>query len=263
MENNIIRVEQLPVISERLHQIKEEVEAKTALATSLVCTEDTYKEVKKVRADLNKDLKYWEDQRKQVKAAVMQPYNDFEEVYKECVSEPFKKADDDLKAKISSVENELKANKAAAVEEYFTEYCQATGIDFLIFADTGVTITMSASEKKLKEQVKAFVDKTADDLTLISSQEHSAEILVEYKKSLNVSAAITGTLARIKAEEEEKAKQEAKKPVEAEEKPIEQPVIAAPVEVEKELVCTFTVTATKTKLRELKTFLVNGGYQYE
>ena len=62
--------------------------------------------------------------------------------------------------------------------------------------------------KSLKEQAKAFVDKIADDLNLIETQEHKAEILVEYKQTLNVSQAITTVTNRFKDIEEEKKKQE-------------------------------------------------------
>ena len=50
MDNQIIVIEQLPVISEKLMQIKEEVTEKVAVATALVCTEETVKEVKKAKA---------------------------------------------------------------------------------------------------------------------------------------------------------------------------------------------------------------------
>lgn len=58
--------------------------------------------------------------------------------------------------------------------------------------------------KSLKEQAKAFIDKIVDDLNLIKTQEHKAEILVEYKQTLNVAQAITIVINRFKAIEEEK-----------------------------------------------------------
>ena len=58
------------------------------------------------------------------------------------------------------------------------------------------------------DEEQEFIDKIADDLNLIDTQEHKAEILVEYKQSLNVSNAITTVNNRFKAIEEEKAKQE-------------------------------------------------------
>lgn len=276
MNTEIISVKQLPVIVEQLAQVKETVIQRVQTATSLVCTDETVKEVKKARAELNSEFKAWEEKRKEVKAAVMTPYEKFEAVYKECVSDTYKAADKDLKSKIDSVENELKEKKSAEVREYFSEYLISKNIDFVAFEQAGINVTLSASLKSLKEQSKAFVDKICDDLALIDTQEHKAEILVEYKKTLNVSAAITGVTARIKAVEDEKRRQEEAAAIRAAEEqrlaeikaavPEPVPEVAAPVEIQSEekiYILRFTVKGTKDKLRELKAFLDNGGYKYE
>lgn len=273
MDNQIIVIEQLPVISEKLKQIKAEVTEKVAVATALVCTEETVKEVKKARAELNADLKAWESKRIEVKNAIMKPYNEFEAVYKDCISDTYKAADKDLKAKIDSVESELKEKKSIEVREYFTEYLASKEIDFVTFEQAGVNVTMSASLKSLKEKVKEFADKIADDLQLIETQENKAEILVEYKKTLNVSQAITSVTSRLRAIEEEKKRQEeaAAKKAEMEKQREETKVTLTPPtieppkveEPEEEYTLAFRVTATKPKLRELKQFLNERGYKYE
>jgi len=56
MENELIVVRQLPVIEERLRSVRAEIEDKTKEAMSLVCTEDTYRDVKKVRSELNRQF---------------------------------------------------------------------------------------------------------------------------------------------------------------------------------------------------------------
>lgn len=276
MSNEIIVVKQLPVIVEQLAQVKETVIERVKTATSLVCTDETVKEVKKARAELNAEFKAWEEKRKEVKTAVMTPYEKFEAVYKDCVSDTYKTADKELKTKIDSVEKELKDKKSTEVKDYFEEYLECKNIDFVTFEQANINITLSASMKSLKEQAKTFIDKICDDLALIDTQEHKAEILVEYKKTLNVSAAITGVTARFKAIEDEKKRiEEAEARRAAEEQrlaeisaaapePVPAPTVeaAAPAE-EKQYTLRFTVTATKDKLRELKAFLDNGGYKYE
>ena len=62
MNNEIMIVKQLPVIEEQLKLIKTEIEEKTSLALSMICTEDTYKEIKKLRADLKHDFEGYEVQ---------------------------------------------------------------------------------------------------------------------------------------------------------------------------------------------------------
>ncbi len=277
MNNEIIKVTQLPIIVEQLHEVKAEVTAKVEQALNLVCTEGTIKDVKKVRSELNKELKDYEDRRKAVKTAIMKPYNDFEEVYKDCISDTYKKADAELKGKIDSVENELKEKKRKEVWYYFEELCEANSLDFITFENANINVTLSASMKSLKDQARNFVFKIVDDLNLIDTQEHKDEILYEYKASLNVSNAITTVANRYKAIEEAKAREEERKAreqaeaeaaakvervVEAVAPPTVEP-IAPPVEEEKTYTLKFIVRGTMPKLKALKEFLNNGGYDYE
>lgn len=280
MSNEIIVVKQLPVIEQQLAQIKAQVAERVSAVTKLICTEDTVKEIKKARTELNAEFKAWEDKRKEVKTAVMSPYEQFEAVYKDCISESYKAADKDLKQKIDEVEQELKNKKAAEVKSYFEEYLASKEIAFVTYEQAGINVTLSASLKSLKEQAKNFVDRIVSDLALIETfTDLKAEILVEYKKSLNVSDAITGVKARAKAVQEEQARQEAeaeKRAAEAQRveaiKAAIPEAVAAPTEVQKQKIVfeseptftlRFTVKATKAKLRELKKFLDEGEYEYE
>ena len=277
MSNEIIVVKQLPVIEQQLAQIKEQVAERVKTVTSLVVTEDTVKEVKKARAELGAEFKSWEEKRKEVKKAVLTPYENFEAVYNDCISNSYKTADKLLKQRIDEVENELRAKKAAEVQSYFEEYLASKGIDFVTYAQAGLNVTLSASLKSLKEQATAFIDRIESDLKLIETfTDLKAEILVEYKKSLNVSDAITGVKARAKAVQEEQARQEAeaeKRAAEAQRVeaikaaiPEAPAAVEAPAEVQQEepkLTLRFTVKATRSKLRELKKFLDEGEYEYE
>lgn len=280
MSNEIIVVKQLPVIEQQLAQIKEQVVERVSAAMQLVCTEATVKEIKKARAELNAEYKAWEDKRKEVKTAVMSPYEQFESVYKDCISDAYKAADKDLKQKIDEVEQQLKTQKAAEVKGYFEEYLASKNIDFVSYGQAGINVTLSASLKSLKEQAKDFIDRIESDLKLIETfTDLKAEILVEYKKSLNVSDAITGVKARAKAIQEEQARQAAeaeKRAAEAQrveaikaaipeapaavEAPTEQTAAPAP---EKKYCIRFTVKGTKEQLIALKKFLNEGEYEYE
>lgn len=279
MENQeLIVVKQLPIIQEQLKQLSDEIDKKVENAKSLVCTEETVKEVKQVRADLNKEFKDLENQRKLVKEQVLAPYMQFEEVYKQYVSDKYKGADIELKNKVDTIENELKVKKEQDIKDYFEEYKTANNIDFVTYGQARINVTLTASMKSLKEQAKAFIDKIVDDLNLIETQEHKAEILVEYKQTLNVSQAITTVTNRFKAIEEEKRKQEekvvhiemnqnheiTKRTYEELENVINKPLETPTEEIQEDiLTLKFTVRGTRTKLKVLKEFLENGGYDYE
>ena len=283
MNKDLIIVKQLPQIEEHLKELSTEIDKKVENAKCLVCTEESVKTIKQVRADLNKEFKGLEEQRKTVKEQILAPYMQFEEVYKTYVSKKYKSADADLKQKIDSTENELKRQKEQEIKDYFEEYKIANNIDFVNYEQAKINVTLTASKKSLKEQVKIFIDKIRDDLQLIETQECKEEILIEYKQNLNVSKSIQDVANRHKLLEEEKRKQNELKNKELEEaqkqadvsireqeietkKALDNFVIEAPkVEQKQEpiLILKFKVRGTRTKLKELKKFLEDGGYDYE
>lgn len=280
--NELIRVVQLPVIEEQLRAMKEQVDQKVADALSLVCTDETLSTVKEVRASLNKDFKALEEQRKAVKKSVMGPYEAFEKVYKECVSDAFNHADYELKGKIADVENAIKGACEEEMRAYFSELAAAEHVEWLKYEWAGVKVDMASarqkSHAKLREQIAAFVVRVSQDVTTISGMEDAEEIMAEYRQCLDLGRAL-GTVQerhqRIeyerRAAEERKAAQEAQQAavekVDAAAPPTSfEPPVAAPVaqqEEEKVYKCSFTVRATKTQLRKLKEFLNQEGIRYE
>lgn len=278
-EKQLMTIKQLPLIEEHLKDLSTEIDEKVEKAKSLICTEENVKEIKQIRADLNKESKEMEIQRKAIKEQVMRPYNDFENIYKQYVLDKYKSADTDLKQKIDTVEIELKTIKEQEIREYFEEYRQSLNIDFIKFENAKIDVNLSSSKMSLKKQAKEFIDRVNTDLATIMLQEHKDEILVEYKQNgLILNKAIETTLTRIKAIEEEKRKQEEKivhiemnEKHEITQESYEQleNVFNKPLEQPKEeiqegiLTLKFTVRGTRTELKRLKEFLENGGYDYE
>ena len=278
MENTteLIQVVQLPVITEKLELIKKQIESAVEYVLSLDCNESTYKEIKKLKAELNKQYQELDDKRKEAKKAVLAPYNEFEAVFNKYVRDVFKPAEKQISERISNVENSLKAAKQKEIEEYFNEYAKSIGIDFVPFERLQLNITMSASLKSLKKQVKEFLDNVIQDLALIATQSHSPEILIEYRKSLNASQSILAVQERCKALEEleaKKAESEAEAAQQAETiKKVDEAIQefsapqteeAMPEENEPIYETTFTVRGTMGQLKALKAFLKEGGYDYE
>lgn len=287
---DLIVVKQLPQIEEHLKELSIDIDKKVENAKSLVCTEENVKTIKQVRADLNKEFKEVEQQKKMVKEQILAPYIQFEEIYKTYISDKYKGADSDLKTKIDTTENELRARKEQETRDYFEEYKQSLSIDFIKFEDAKIKVGLADSKTSLKKQAKDFIDRVNTDLATIMLQEHKEEILVEYKQNGYVlSTAISTVINRTKAVEEAKRKQEELKQKQLEEaqriadenikaqteatkqalenfRVPEQEVLQAPIIEEKQeeiLTLRFTVKGTRTKLKALKEFLVNGGYEYE
>jgi len=206
---NLIVINQLPVISEQLDMVKAEIQRRTAFADTVTVSEENRQEIKKMRAAMNAEKSRLDDVYKTAIEKVIAPIQAVQDKYKDCVG-LYTKANSQLKAKIDVIEDGLKLAKENSVKEYFEELVTAKKIDFISFERLGLKITLSVSEKKLKEQVNNIVERVATDLKAIEIQENKEEILVEYKKSLNVSEAVSIVDARhkaIQAEKERKAKQ--------------------------------------------------------
>lgn len=308
MNEQLITLKQAPIIIyERIKAVGQQVETKIAelnLDNQLV-TDETLKSAKNTRTTLRKELAVFEEQRKFIKEQVNAPYEAFEKAYKEHIKVHYDNADSTLKDKINQVENRLREDKIARIKEFFTELCLSQGIDFLIFERLPLNITLSASDKSLKEQVAGFVSEVSKGLQLIDSlnepDEFKAEILTDYKQTLDVTRAIQGAQYRRQQREAElqrieaqrvaaeqaraaaAARAQAQAPLqapaqvtyEAQPAPPVQP--AAPIqpepvqeatqaaqEDENEIVqSTFTVIGTRAQLRALRDFLDNNNIQYQ
>lgn len=205
-----IKLITLPVIEHDLVTVGRMVDErllKLNLA-NLVATDETIKSMKSLRADLNNEFKEFEGQRKVLKDVLMKPYNEMDAIYKEEVSDKYKMATDILKDKIGEFENRIKDEKRQEVEEYFTELVSVKNIDWLTFPMLKMDINLSTTVKKYKEEVSDFVERVKSDIDLIGMQQYKAEMLVEYKKDLNISRAIREVADRKEAEKKEIERQE-------------------------------------------------------
>lgn len=276
----LIEVEQLPIIKEQLLTVKEQFQRETAEAVAMECTEETVKLVKERRAQISKVFNSLEAMRKEAKKAILAPYEAFEEVYKDCVTNIYKPCDKQLADKIAEVEDGLKNEKRQMAVDYFNECCSAANIDFLTIDRVGLNIGLTTTKKSIYTAISAFVTKVSEELALIEAQENSAEVLIEYKQSLNVAAAIMAVKKRHKAMAEEQARLDERRArteeqeivvnrvedVEAEMKaPIAEEVheaaVSAPGQAAEQVYeLSFVIRGTLAQLRALKAFLNDNGY---
>lgn len=270
--DELIVVKQLPVIEERLRTLKDRWEQRAADAESMVCTEDTIQAVKSFRAEMRKEFDEVEAMRKAAKQAVMEPYNRFEVVYKECVSTAFQRADSACSRKVSEIENDMKRRCEDGLRDYFAELCAVHHLDWLTYERAGIKVDMASAKaktpKKLREQLAAFVAGVAESADRINTLEDAGEIMVEYQRTLDAAGAICTVKEHHQRIKEQNAAQVARIAEMAREsemvrrlEALAPPVVAeAPEPVVK---CTFTVRATKAQLRKLKEFLNMEGIEYQ
>ena len=155
------------------------------------------------------------------------------------------------------------------MKSYFDEYCTSLNLDFITFEQIGLNITLSASLKSLKANVKSFVDNINRDIETIATMDNSDEILAEYKYNgyqlNNAIKSVAERVARVKAVNESKKEEPKKEPKEEPIKKTEEK-LSAPVEVaaqETLYKIKFTVKGTAEQIKALKQFLKEGGYKYE
>ena len=248
--DNLMKITQKAIIEEQLKTISDEIQKRVDYAEKLVCTIDTIKDIKKQRTILRNQFNDLETQRKQVKAEFQAPYLRFEKVYKELISDKYKNADVQLKRKIDNVESELKLQKENNIREYFNEYCESEGIDFVKFEQIGLNINLSTTEKSLREHVKSFIDKVKSDIELIQHEDNFAEIMIEYTKHLNVSRAIIEVKERHKKLYE--IVNSADKNVQNDTNEQQKETLKAPEQI---YTMNFKVSGTKQQLVKLKQYL--------
>ena len=287
MNEELILVKQLPVIEEHLLSLAGAIDQQVDAALSLACTESTVKDVKRVRADLNKQFTALEEQRKAVKAAVLGPYEQFQQVYDKCVSTKFKLADENLKNKINDVEDVLRDQKEANIREYYIEKAASLHISEteIPFERASIKITLSASEKSLRDACDTFLNRIAEDLAMIEQQEYRDEILVAFRQCLSGAQAVTTVLNyhRQIEEEQERAAKRAEAEAAAQQHAQEvraavaqQEPLSAPVETvfqenveptmngdDEILRVPFVAIATRRKLRGLKNYMKENRIHYE
>lgn len=283
-DNELIVVKQLPIIEDRLDEAFIAVQERLNAMSNLVVTEDNYKELKKTRADLNKEFGELDSLRKNVKAAIEAPYKKFEGGAYKRLADAYKDAIGKLDGEIKDVEGGLKTQKQKELLAYWEEYRQSLGLDMAI-ADprrSGIKVGLTVSMKSLKMQAREYLDRIDGDLKMIDTLDNADEVLAEYRVLLNVTEAVRVVADRNKRVEDERirrlAEEESRMAREAAEKAVDEAikenevavtptVSAAPEEQEeaqeKILTTAFKVSGTLTMLKELKAFLVNGGYKFE
>lgn len=268
-----VAVESLLKITESLANCKAEIEQRTAAASLMAVSEENLKEVKKYRAALNKEFTEKEEARKALLKEISKPIEDFKKAYDECVAQPYKKADRDLKSKIDTVTAALIEEKSEKLKVYFEEYASEFKVDFVKFENLPIKVTQSATMTSLKNQINEYVNKVVEDVEAIKNlpEDEQPEVMAEYKKKLNLSVVLAEYHERKRRAEEEKARLEARREQAKQESiRIERVMETAPVIVpaeppkdEKVYRTTFRVCGTKSQLLKLREFLKENEISWE
>lgn len=259
--NEIVRIETMPKIFSQLEQIGLYIDENIKDLETLECNEDNKQEVKKRRTEINNTLKLLEDKRKSIKNAILEPYKAFEDKYVLECKDKLENASDLLKKKIDYIEDYQRAEKYQELLDFFFQYRETYHLDFIEFQDLGLNITLSASMKSLKDQIKDFCERVDKDIQLIQNDENKDKLMLEYRRNgFDYQKAKLTLIEEQKQLEELKKKMEQKQELEKQEEEVVEQVqkVIAPIEIisdEELLEVTFTVKCSKEKIRLLKRYL--------
>lgn len=267
--NEIAKIEQMPQIIVQVKEIGKYIDEALKGIDDLECNEENKKEVKEKRSQINKFATSLENKRKEIKAQILAPYQEFEEIYNNECKNKLNDASELLGTKINEIEEKQKEEKENNLRVFFNQYEKTYHLeDIVSFEDVGLNITLSASEKSLKDQIVAFCERINKDIQVINNEENKEELMLEYMKNgFDYQQAKLTLFERKKQIEELKTKQEEIKEQVKQEEIVEATIeeIGVPQELmeEEQFEATFTIKATKKQLQELKQWLEERGIEYE
>ena len=293
MKNEVViaSIVQLPKITEKIKEIGEELDKRLSDLNldNLICNENTRKDIKDLKIQLGKELKEFENQRKDIKNKIMAPYEAFNKIYEEEIKKRYQEADNILKIKIDYVEDEIKNRTEQLAREFFDEYKKSKSViedDYLKFEELSLKIGLNDLTdkgqlvKKVKDAIIEKVDKVEQDISTIKTMDNSDEIFVEYLKNKNLPIAIKNVNDRhLVLGQIRRIEKSAKETVEIEEQVVEKvdEVLQAPVEEqttiddfeepvqtkEELLEAKFKVVTTRENLEYLVKIMKDRGMTYE
>ena len=200
--------------------LKNEITRKAEIYGSLVYTDETIKEAKKDRANLNKFIKALEDKRKDVKRMMLEPYTHFEAQVKELVS-IITDANNNIDSQVRAYEQKQREEKREKVKEIYEKAMSVEGAEGIaeiltfdrVFKES--FLNSSTTFKSIVNEIEDLRDRVRHDIDVINADtgEYQFEMKQAYLKNLDMTEALSVKQqfeenARKKAEYEAKRKAE-------------------------------------------------------
>lgn len=151
---------------------------------SMEVTEDNVKETKKILARVNKSVKELNDRRIKTKKEILKPYDDFEKQVKE-IEKIVKDADEIVRSQVRQMEEEERQAKEEEIRSLWDLRMQQYDLaKILSFEDflTPQHLNKSMSMSKIEAEMVDFLEKTENDVALLSTMADSEELLAIYKE---------------------------------------------------------------------------------
>lgn len=255
--------------------LKNELASQLEYYKSIEVTEETMKDAKSDRADLNKLRTAIDNQRKAVKKHFTELYKPFEDDCKELIAmidEPIGMID----CQLAVLGDKKKQEKRQAIEEFFSQICTA---DFVKLDDVlnpkwgNATMKLQTIKDELAAEVQRISDDYAEICKLYADSPMLTAIKQRFDQTRDKGAALAYAAEIERREQAERERKEAAERAKAEQgrreseqaartapqaQPFDDlPDMAQPAEAPSEPVgaVTFTVTGTKSQIIAIRDFM--------
>lgn len=170
MELQVSEIQSLEPIKFNFEELKLQITTKLENYKSITYTEDTIKEAKTDRANLNKLAKALNDEKIRVKNKVLEPYTPFEKQCNELI-DLVKEASTHADVQIKNFEQQAKDEKLQKIMNFFIEKVGEYKdlIDFdKIYNERWLNVTFKMDQ--VEKEIEHIITKTKTDLIVIDSQ---------------------------------------------------------------------------------------------
>ena len=259
----------IPQAIENIEQLKEELAPKLKYYSSLVVTEDSIKNAKSDKANLNKLKKAIDEQRKDVKKKCLALYEPLEQQCKELIGmidAPITIIDKQIK----NFDDIKKQEKHQALQKHFDE---VNTLEFVTLEDVINPKWSNATMKleTLKDEISQSVDKITSDYKEIKELYNDSPLLTaildRFIETKDKASALSYAAVIEKREQQRKEAEEHKSDVVQKSAGIPSDVkVTQPVAnevVEQQITGTFKVTCTRSQLISLREFMKNNNIKFE
>lgn len=206
------------VISFNYEEIKAGLQKKMDEYASCVYTDDTVKEAKKDRADLNNLKKSINARRLELEREYNKPFADFKAKINELLA-IIDKPIEIIDTRVKEYEAEQKEKRRAEIVAYIAEHTDNAELFDLAWNDSW--LNASTTMKKVREAIAELDSRFTRELDILKGfTAYSFEAIEKYKQTLDLTAAIEET-KRLAAQAQRKAEFEAKQEAEKEVLPFE------------------------------------------
>lgn len=174
-------------------EIKASAERLAAGVKTVEVTPETVKTNRKLRAQINKQVKALNDYRIGIKKSIMGNYGEFEDEVK-LITKIAKDANDSMDAQIKTLEEQERKEREGNIKQLFDLHVAAydnfpmSVEDFLV--DNPQALNKSTSESKAEALIATWIDGTSKDIAAINLMGDSTTIMSYYLSTHNLSDAI-------------------------------------------------------------------------